>query len=522
MELSHCLLTLMFSSWVRLSDFCQSGVPWLVRDVLLIAVENDGNKQKAVDALGGWLHTYRSPASSSPSQSQSHNASIPSASLSPSSTSSSSFTFYRSGSILAALCLDIPLHTPLTSTFTLHVGGLYGLSPNLDIVSVLLQMLSRRGLSTTIADTFPTHSPLSSSTTATVPHWWTDEYRGLVRSMIHHITGETTGFHGHFIANNIDAITLQAVPPSAASSHSQSYQHRSGFTLSLLLSLDAFFHSLNNLVEKLHHSTWLYLLVSPTHFVTMSKYVYAFALLAAPLPLLALTQLYTTAQRWLQAGSITVWLYAIGWSVVGAGVMVRSVGNGVLGASVGVASVMAVLVCGGSVVGGGWATGWRRSRAAGDSGLDWRTLQAIVLLTTFFIVSPLAILNFPLSIALLAFLVPLAIHVRPLQQSGSSLGRTVVYWVMRLSQLVVLLLCSPMTLLVLYMAYWRMGVVDAVSEMAVGLMHLDNVLYLLVPGVYLPVYAMSWLLWLLPASAADAIDASDVSVSDVDRAKKSQ
>ena len=475
-----------------LFDICahgRAGVPWLARDVLLIAVENNGNKHRAIDALGGWLHTYRSPAS----HSHHHNISLPSSDSHPSSSSSpSSFTFYRSGSILAALCLDIPLNTPLTSTFTLHVGGLYGLSPNLDIVSVILQMLHRRGLSVSVADTFPPHSPLSSTSTTAGPDWLTDEYRGLLRSMVHHVTGEATGFHGHFIAHNIDAVTLQALPPVSHRPHGHSYHSPAGFTGALLLALDTFCHSLNNLIEKLHHSTWLYLLVSPTHFVTMSKYVYAFALLATPLPLLALMRLYGSGQkRWMQAGSIAVWLYAIGWSIVGAGVLMRGVGGTVVQAAV------MLSMAGGSALVGATTTSWWRS---GDE-LDWRTLQAVVLLTTFFVVSPLAILNFPLSIGLLACIVPLAVHVRPIERAVHRWSM-VQYGVTRLSQLVVLLLCSPVTLLAVYVVYWRLSVVGALTGLLDGLSHMGNLLYLLLPGIYLPVYMMSWMLWFLPSSAA--------------------
>ena len=40
--------------------------------------------------------------------------------------------------------------------------------------------------------------------------------------------------------------------------------------------------SLNNLIERLHHSTSLYLLISDRHFVTMNKYTPPLMLLAAP------------------------------------------------------------------------------------------------------------------------------------------------------------------------------------------------------------------------------------------------
>ena len=468
---------------------------------MLIAVENDSNKQRAVDALGR-LAAHVPLACCDLSAVSGLQRLHPPSPTSP--VSHSSFTFHRSGSFLAALCLDIPLNSSLASTFTLHVAGLYGLSPNLDIVSVILQMLHRRGLSVSIADTFPPLSPLSSSSASVGPAWLKEEHKGLLRSMVHHVTGEATGFHGHFIANNIDAVTLLAVPP-VRHSHNPSHHSSAAFTGALLVALDAFCHSLNNLIEKLHHSTWLYLLVSPAHFVTMSKYVYAFALLAAPLPLLALMRLFGGGEkRWMQAGGVAVWLYAVGWSIVGASVLMRGLGGTF------VQTAVVLSMAGGSALCGASATNWWTSGGQ----LDWRTLQAIVLLATFFVVSPLAILNFSLSIALLAFIVPLAVHVRPVQRAVHRWS-LLLHTLSRLSQLAVLLLCSPVTLFAVYVLYWQLDVMEAVVAVLLGSSHVDNVLYLLLPGVYLPVYVMSWMLWLLPASAADETDLPAVAAADI-------
>ena len=148
---------------------------------------------------------------------------------------------------------------------------------------------------------------------------------------------------------------------------------------------------------------------------------------------------------------------------------------------------------------GASASGWRSS---GGVELDWRTLQAVVLLSTFFVVSPLAILNFPLSIALLAAIVPAAVHVSPVKR-GSRRWSLLTYQLTRLSQLAVLLLCSPVTLAAVYVLYWRLSVAEAAAALLSGLLHMDHVLYLLLPGVYLPVHLLCWLLWLLPSSAAD-------------------
>lgn len=55
--------------------------------------------------------------------------------------------------------------------------------------------------------------------------------------------------------------------------------------------------SVNNLLEKFHQSFFLYLLTSPSKFVSVGVYMIAFALLVAPLPIVA-ASLYSDANKW--------------------------------------------------------------------------------------------------------------------------------------------------------------------------------------------------------------------------------
>ena len=437
-----------------------------------------------MEALGGWLRAYRSPASTN--------------------SSYSTAPFRRCGGILAALCIDIPLlpaSAPASSAFSVHCGGPYGLQPNLDIVAVLLNVLRERGLHVAVADNFSPDSPLSSQwkgrDAASARRWdrlgvLGDDYRGLMRSAVHHVTGEATGYHGHFIHNNIDAVSISLMPAAGAASSSSSSSSSSAFPAgSLLVSLDVFLHALNNLIEKLHHSTWLYLLLSDSHFVTMSKYIYAFVLLIAHVPLTALHDLYSTpCHDWIGAAVAVITVYAacllpLLLSLVGVSSS-AAVGAGLVAVA---AAVVAV---------------WQR-RAA----MDWWTVHAFAWLLTFLALCPLAILNFSLCIAMLLLVSPMTLCIAPHRQRKELEAATqqpsraeAVLTVLRTARdAAVLCAVSPLSVLALYAAYWQLSWTAAASSVVRGLSYSNNLLYLLLPGVYLPVYLLSWLMLLAPQSS---------------------
>ena len=429
-----------------------TSVPWLARDVMIVAVEHAGDRARAVDALAGWLQHYRAPLSLN-------------ASYTPR-------PFRRCGAILAALSLDLPLMpaaAPAFSSFTVHAGGRYGLSPNLDIVSVTLRVMRDRGVDVGVAGGSGRERPPAL--------WWMGgfdvEYRGLVRSAVQHVTGEATGYHGHFIHHNIDAVTIAALPSPPRSS-------RDDATGRLLLSLDAFLHASNNLIEKLHHSTWLYLLLSPTHFVTMSKYIYAFVLLMAPTPLLAMYELHAAPDHdWIGAGSTAAGLYAL--CVTPVLVMRAMAPTAYLGMGLALPGVSAVVGVGGAAV-------WMRWRGVG---VEWRTLHALVLLVSFLVLSPLAILNFPLAMLMTALITPMTLWASRAPTGWLGLLRRAygALWLVSL---------SPVSVGWAYARYWGVqgwrGAGDAVADAVYG----DHLLYWLLPSVYLPLYIVSWALVLSP------------------------
>lgn len=116
--------------------------------------------------------------------------------------------------------------------------------------------------------------------------------------MVDALYAGTNSYHAVFLNHNIDAITLTAVntPQQNSKVNKQEAQALKDRQLTLVLNvarmLEIVTRGLNNLIEKFHHSTYWYLLINMQDFVTMSKFVYAFALLAVTLPLYGFWLLY--------------------------------------------------------------------------------------------------------------------------------------------------------------------------------------------------------------------------------------
>jgi hypothetical protein len=119
-------------------------------------------------------------------------------------------------------------------------------------------------------------------------------WKGLWRFLLQSLACGASTYHAHANRLAIDALTIAAVPDQPSSSSSRpprSVAARDTMGFDLLRSLDSFLRSVNNAHEKLHHTTWWYLLNNSSDFVTMSKYIYVAVLPLGAVALLALARL---------------------------------------------------------------------------------------------------------------------------------------------------------------------------------------------------------------------------------------
>jgi hypothetical protein len=300
-------------------------------------------KAQSVGAFGAWMDAYHGSSSS----------------------------LLRSGRIALVLTLDQPLGGAyLPSTHSLDVIGFHGLTPNLDVPSVLFKVWEQVGMKLVVAESIVAewepvpassrlynpvsrfltkHAPFLSKrfysdtnhaneaggTAYDLPRWITEltgvptndiflngryltslsKWKGLWRFMLASLacgSPSAGAYHSHAGKYAIDAATLRAIPlpPGHGIPSKQHHLTSSVHTARALLSA---LRSFNNLVEKLHHSTYWYILMNARDFVTMSKYIYVAVFGLAGLPLLGIALLYsqpTSQQRFGQAMGVLAWIYA--------------------------------------------------------------------------------------------------------------------------------------------------------------------------------------------------------------------
>jgi hypothetical protein len=104
----------------------------------------------------------------------------------------------------------------------------------------------------------------------------------------------------------VDAITVRAV----INDNARGWNQQS--SLAVVRAVEGTLRSFNNLIEKLHHSTYLYVLVSTLVFTTMEKYVYGCLLLGVPLLVYAFALIYfANPDRMLHAFGVLGGIYAV-------------------------------------------------------------------------------------------------------------------------------------------------------------------------------------------------------------------
>ncbi|XP_020273151.1 glycosylphosphatidylinositol anchor attachment 1 protein isoform X2 [Asparagus officinalis] len=114
----------------------------------------------------------------------------------------------------------------------------------------------------------------------------------VARSIFNQALGVPTGPHGAFRDYQVDAITLELSPRVYL--HNENAQ--SAFLLKSGRLIEGVLRSVNNLLEKFHQSFFLYFLTSPNKYVSVGVYMIPFALLVAPLPIVA-AALFSAGKR---------------------------------------------------------------------------------------------------------------------------------------------------------------------------------------------------------------------------------
>nr|KAJ3420158.1 Glycosyl phosphatidyl inositol protein transamidase complex subunit [Polyrhizophydium stewartii] len=187
----------------------------------------------------------------------------------------------HAGSLVAALCLEFP-GTEDYTRLGIYPAGVNGLLPNADLVVTVIQ-------SAQLAQ--PERLPLELFDTI-MPHattFW-QKYIVCLRRLWTFVKIQASGLpqasHALFLKYKVEAMTLRGLIIPGSTRPVGMQQVASLIETSL--------RSLNNLLEKLHHSYWFYFMPSPEHFMPISVYI-------APIAILAASVILASVGQWLES-----------------------------------------------------------------------------------------------------------------------------------------------------------------------------------------------------------------------------
>lgn len=183
----------------------------------------------------------------------------------------------RSGAIQGVINLEI--NTGNIGFMNIVPEGVNAILPNLDLVYVASSLCEQEKLQTTFHVNWDSPGLFSPDT-----HY----AKSLLTSTVvlaHHATGLPLTNHAPFLKHRIDSLTLKSIPGTSFQT-----KHSVRQLKDLARALEGIFRSLNNLLERLHHSEFFYILMSRDTFVSIGQYSPFFGLLLAPLILESLRQ----------------------------------------------------------------------------------------------------------------------------------------------------------------------------------------------------------------------------------------
>ncbi|XP_058684719.1 glycosylphosphatidylinositol anchor attachment 1 protein [Poecile atricapillus] len=313
----------------------------------------------------------------------------------------------RAGAIQAALALE--LSSDVLTSVDVAVEGLNGQLPNLDLLNLFHSFCQKNGLLCTFQGQLP---PPEGPSGPSFSH----SLRTLGLMLLGQAGGAPGGAHGLFLRFRIEALTLRGI--------NSFRQHK--FDLGALgRTLEGMFRKLNNLLERLHQSYFLYLLPSLARFVSIGSYAPALGLLLLVLALRAL-DLWMRLSRSEEgdgdppAGEPRggcLWLVppVLVSGAAGAALHLLPVrGQAVATQHFPVGEAEAVVLALIGIYVAGMALPHSTHRALSGGGQRaWMTLKLLALLALALLLTCLALLNFSLGFLLGVTLVPPAAAVRP-------------------------------------------------------------------------------------------------------------
>ncbi|XP_062106933.1 uncharacterized protein LOC133818210 [Humulus lupulus] len=286
-------------------------VTWLAKDVIWLVSDSQHGEQAAVTA---WLRDYHMPVFTNKIDAEMCPVSNNLYEMNdyPNTEKKIYDGFKRAGTMAVALVIKVVDKSErFDDSLIINAEASNGQMPNLDLINIVNYLaVHRQGfrvkveklwslldsqLLQILGELFESIGKVARSLN---PQWifgipasdYVEGIATLASSLYNQAWGVPTGPHGAFRDYQVDAITLEISPRASF----ESMTRRNDFLLRGGRLIEGVVRSVNNLLEKFHQSFFLYLLTSPSKFVSVGVYMIAFALLVAPLPMVA-ASLYADA-----------------------------------------------------------------------------------------------------------------------------------------------------------------------------------------------------------------------------------
>lgn len=166
------------------------------------------------------------------------------------------YTYLSSGIIREAIIIDLDHYN--FNEVIIATEGYNGQLPNLDLVNIIIKSLLKIGIKVKLyKDGFQVHP----------------QYDTMLNHFYNQLIGLPTGIHAEFRKYNTHSLTIKGVGTSG-----HEFNNMNSIGQMLIVSI----RSLNNLIEGLHQSYFIYFMISPLQFMGFEEFLPNLALFILP------------------------------------------------------------------------------------------------------------------------------------------------------------------------------------------------------------------------------------------------
>uniref|UniRef100_A0AC34FBV3 GPI transamidase component GAA1 n=1 Tax=Panagrolaimus sp. ES5 TaxID=591445 RepID=A0AC34FBV3_9BILA len=203
----------------------------------------------------------------------------------------------RSGTIVGVFIFDY-IGQHFTSA-NLKFYGVNGRQPNLDLVNIVARISRKSAFASVVNGIYPQEFLRN-------PTQHAELFHSFIESVFDQTFVEINGLNSVFGSYGISAVTIEGNNPASNRNRATDIQDMAVF-------VEACFRSLNNVLEKLHQSYFLYYLLSPDKFMSVAYYMPIAGFFIAAMVFCALREYFCITNFTIPKAFILNHLFALGF-----------------------------------------------------------------------------------------------------------------------------------------------------------------------------------------------------------------